>query len=263
MPKTALFLGAGASRAFDYPTTLEFVDKLRDVLEPLEKSILNSILKSPKVSDIEHVLQTLDPIINPESIDYLQGVLQGSPISMQIFGTEVKWGTFILTCQRLKQSIITELFSQYEFNSTKLDKIIKCFIALDSILCDVNQLKELHVFTTNYDSVFESFCIHCDKQMEFTCGFRTDRRSERHFWHPEELKKWIEARELKELDSTNCMVRLIGVKQQMVELNEYRLKKEFLRGHGDIKEILLFIPHKRTMQLKNLSDDCRDILKVS
>jgi len=190
MPKTVLFLGAGASRAFGYPTTLEFVNELRDVLEPLEKDILNSILKSPKVSDIEHVLQTLDPIINPESIDYLRGVLQGSPISMQIFRTEVNWGTFILSCQQLKKSIIAELFSQYEFNRTKLDKIIKCFTALDSILCDVNQLKELHVFTTNYDSVIENYCIHCDKQMEFTCGFRTDRRSERHFWYPEELKKW-------------------------------------------------------------------------
>ena len=190
MPKTALFLGAGASRAFGYPTTLEFVNELKDVLKPLEKTILNSILKSPKVSDIEHVLQKLDPIINPESIDYLGGVLKGSSISTQIFGTEVKWETFISSCQKLKQSIIAELYSQYEFNRTKLDEIIKCFTALGSILCDVNQLKELHVFTTNYDSVIENYCIYCDKQMEFTCGFRTDRRSGRHFWYPEELKKW-------------------------------------------------------------------------
>jgi hypothetical protein len=52
MPEVALFLGAGASRAFDYPTTLEFVGELQNVLSVEEKTVLTSILRSPEISDI-------------------------------------------------------------------------------------------------------------------------------------------------------------------------------------------------------------------
>ena len=153
MTKVALFLGAGASRAFGYPTTLEFVNELKKTLGILEKNLLNSILKSPKVSDIEHVLQTLDPILEPNSIAYLSSVLKGSKISTETLGAEADWGLFISRCEVLKQGIITELFGQYEFDSTKLGKIIDCYTELYSIFYGVNQLNELYVFTTNYDLI--------------------------------------------------------------------------------------------------------------
>ena len=37
MSKVTLFLGAGASKAFDYPTTKEFLDNLQEVLSEEEK----------------------------------------------------------------------------------------------------------------------------------------------------------------------------------------------------------------------------------
>lgn len=58
------------------------------------------------------------------------------------------------------------------------------------ILVQVNRVSELRVFTTNYDSVFERFCIDSGREIEFTCGFKTDFRSGRQFWYPEELRKW-------------------------------------------------------------------------
>ena len=189
-PKVALFLGAGASRAFDYPTTLEFVGNLTDVLGADEKRILNSILRSPEVSDIEHVLQTLDPIIDFNSNSYVQNLFKKSQVRINLVDGQVSWNDFVRWCKRLKETIISELHRQYEFDRSKLQQIIDTFNELDSILSEINRVGELHIFTTNYDSVIERFCIDSGREIEFTCGFRTDFRSGRQFWYPEELKDW-------------------------------------------------------------------------
>jgi hypothetical protein len=53
---------------------------------------------------------------------------------------------------------------------------------------DIYPSHEHHVFTTNYDSIIERFCV--ETGTNFSCGFRTDSKSERRFWHPDELKNW-------------------------------------------------------------------------
>lgn len=80
-PKATLFLGAGASRAFDYSTTLDFVTRLTGVVTEEDKEILNSILASPGVSDIEHVLRTLDSIIDFNSIQFIKTLFEQSNVT--------------------------------------------------------------------------------------------------------------------------------------------------------------------------------------
>lgn len=189
-PKVALFLGAGASKAFDYPTTLEFVGNLQNVLDKEEKLLLNSILKSPDVSDIEHVLQTLDPIIEFNSNPYINTLFRQSNVRINLNGSQVIWEDFVRWSKRLKRTIVSELHRQYEFDRTKLDKIIDYYNTLDLILGKISRVGELHIFTTNYDSVVERFCIDSDREIEFTCGFRREGRSGREFWYAEELKHW-------------------------------------------------------------------------
>ncbi len=185
--KVSYFLGAGASRAFDYPTTSEFVTELKKIVEPLELGILNSILSLPKVSDIEHVLKILDPIVNPDSADYLKTLFRKNEAVLNISGLEMDWNSFLRYCNKLKQNIINELFSQYEFNDNILDKALKEYQRLFSFVEIWNQL-DIHVFTTNYDSIIENFCMNSENSV-FSCGFRTDKRNNRQFWHPEEFKR--------------------------------------------------------------------------
>lgn len=77
MPKVALFLGAGASRAFDYPTTKEFLAHLTKGIEHYGYSeIVKTYLENKKVEDIEHILQILDTLID----------LQDNALVAELFG---------------------------------------------------------------------------------------------------------------------------------------------------------------------------------
>lgn len=192
MPKVALFLGAGASRAFGYPTTLDFVRNLKGVLggRPVESEILKSILNRPNVSDIEHVLQKLDPIVNLDSNDYFKAVFKESEAKQRLLGIDMTVNLFVNYCGRLRQTIMNELYIQYEFDTSKIKTVQTLYDELYSILANINDDPELHVFTTNYDSILERYCAVSKFQIEFTYGFRTDGRSGRQFWHSEWLKNW-------------------------------------------------------------------------
>ena len=58
-----LFLGAGASAPFGYPTTQSFLDGLKDEMgESVESMLLLSLLKVPHVKDVERVLELLEAL---------------------------------------------------------------------------------------------------------------------------------------------------------------------------------------------------------
>ena len=188
--KIALFLGAGASKAFGYPTTLDFVSNLEKVLGILEKDFFHKILTLPNVSDIEHVLQKLDLLTDVGSDGYVKKMLKEeiTPSESQKFLSP--FDTFFNSCETLRQTIINELYRQYEFDTNRIEKIIDYYNELCTILNKISNEPELHVFTTNYDSVFENYCDNTNRQIEFTCGFRIDKRNRRQFWHSEWLKNW-------------------------------------------------------------------------
>ena len=76
-PKVApvtFFLGAGASRAFGYPTTKEFLAVLRGHLGGQESELLSALTEVPEISDIEHVLEILDQVTELENpfLKYLE-----------------------------------------------------------------------------------------------------------------------------------------------------------------------------------------------
>jgi len=194
MPKITLFLGAGASKAFDYPATKEFVDNLYEVLTDREKRILNSFLKTPNVSDIEHVLQIIDTVIDFDSMTYINKLFRGqAAFSASIEGMSFRWQGFVEICKDLKKKIISELHRQYEFDENKLKNIVENYDGLfKSIFIDPESMQakvgQIHVFTTNYDSIIENYCVK--KQINFTCGFELERLSGRQFWKPKVFKKY-------------------------------------------------------------------------
>lgn len=265
MPEVALFLGAGASKAFGYPTTLDFVSNLKEVLQSIEKSIFESILKFPNISDIEDVLRQLDPITNVGSNDYVQTMFRGSTIPQpNQLGVEMKINIFFNFCETLKQSIINELYSQYEFDESKIKKIVEYYDLLRVILANINKNPELHVFTTNYDSVFERYCNNTNILNDFTCGFKTDKRSRREFWHSEWLKNW------KFDPNRNKGIRLYKLHGSLDwrEMTDGRIERVLTEDRVSsrsrtYKKMHLFIPHKRTTQPKTPLDVCRGILRMS
>jgi len=190
MPKVVLFLGAGASRAFDYPTTSEFVHNLTDSVSSEEKRILNSLIRAPTITDIEHVLQTLDPLIALASNSYVETIFNQSPPNIPLVDGSVYWRDFIRWCRSLKDTIISELHRQYEFDRTKLKKVTDAYDPVFGELSMSKDIQHIDVFTTNYDSVIEHYCTNGMKTYQFACGFVRDSRSGREFWNPEELGRW-------------------------------------------------------------------------
>jgi len=189
MPRATVFLGAGASRVFDYPTTEEFVRNLS--LSQNGKRILNSITRAPEIKDSEHILQTIDAIITFNSNTYVQAMFKQSQPSIPLVdGSVVRWNEFVDLCSSLKETMIIELHRQYQFDQRKLQKVIDTYHPLIEQLSKVNESQLLDLFTTNYDSVIENYCEESDKEVQFTCGFSIGTRGRREFWNPEQLGRW-------------------------------------------------------------------------
>jgi hypothetical protein len=204
MNRVALFLGAGASHAFGYPTTREFLHVLASRISGDQKDIISRIRLSPEVSDIEHVLLFLDGTIETSSNKYVRSVFSlEPPLSVPIRIVKVKdekekvvytskssleWGNFVLKCQDLKQSIISELHSQYCFNPSTKQNVVDTYGILFGMLKDLN-IFPVEVFTTNYDRVIEEFCLATTMKVELLDGFSTEPRTGRRYWNSDEFKK--------------------------------------------------------------------------
>ena len=61
-----VFLGAGFSRVFDYPTTKEFLGNLNNAsLNQQEK--LQAFVGTPGIEDIEHVLEVVGQVVERDT----------------------------------------------------------------------------------------------------------------------------------------------------------------------------------------------------
>jgi len=159
-----LFLGAGASRAFGFPTTKEFLQVLPDRL-PFGKTrdLLTYLTNTPEITDIEHVLSILDQVVELENP--LLKYMAHHNVSMYMMA----WKDFVDTATLLRASIRDELFRLYEFDPDKRDTIQSSYEELLDDMC--GNADCIHVFTTNYDSVVEEGLINSEKYLVID-GFR-------------------------------------------------------------------------------------------
>ena len=58
----SLFLGAGASVPYGFPTTAQFKEKLKLIPDKPDPNTLDSFLNNPKYLDIEHILKAIEEI---------------------------------------------------------------------------------------------------------------------------------------------------------------------------------------------------------
>ena len=101
---TAIFLGAGASRAFDFPTTTEFLTNVRSKLEEKshERALLDTFREVPGVEDIEHVLDLLDQFTEQENpvLKFLSHRKVHVPSRPVYFAaSSIPWEQFVTLCE--------------------------------------------------------------------------------------------------------------------------------------------------------------------
>ena len=169
MKNIALFLGAGASVPFDFPTTVQFKEKLRNM--PEKPIGLDQFLNNSAYNDIEHILRAIEDIEKFPTT--LGGKFFQSPTTLTWPGSPGQMNIKqLLEILKIIVTIIKEqVYKLYSWDDSKNDKLLNMYDDIFSILSESKN--KIHVFTTNYDQAIENYCDNNDK---FRCndGFGYD-----------------------------------------------------------------------------------------
>lgn len=185
--KLCLFLGAGASKAFGYPTTKDFLDNLRPKLDNTQNNIIESFQESKKVVDIEHVLNIITTFKALNSNELVAEFLNQKRPEFRLNKQKINWVGFLHSITRLEKVAISDLFNQYRFDDTNVADLISCYNQLfEKVIFKLNKTGELDIFTTNYDSVIEELCENTEGNICLLDGFVTVGPRGRLFWRPED-----------------------------------------------------------------------------
>ena len=173
--RIALFLGAGASVPYGMPTTRELRDKIKDDDVDFPRK---DLLDSDQFPDIEHILSVLDQLI-------AFAASRAGMLYMKFTGIESGSGNYVHSIDTLSnevfvsyvghshasksaiEELITENYRWNPSNDETAEKIL-------GSLFDLAKSNDDHVtiFTTNYDTVIESYCRGANRRIECVDGFK-------------------------------------------------------------------------------------------
>ena len=185
--KIALFLGAGASSIYGYPTTQRFIEELKDKLgKTVEGNLLNDLLKVPHIKDVEHVIELLESM-QVFTKHPLKEFVSTFPMTQSFGHTGFNVNDELRIIENLMDRIRDDVYRQYEFLPSTIEQITEAYFPLFEMIFEWRNDIEVPVFTTNYDCVVEEFC-HSN---EITCidGFKLNTVSNDFEWNPAEFKK--------------------------------------------------------------------------
>ena len=170
--KIMLFLGAGASAAFGYPTTKRFVKNLQGSLSNTRELILlNNLLQIKDITDVEQILfliESVKQLKETPMIDLLKtysSSIQFNNLPSNIIEQFPIW-------DNLEQRIYDEIFKQYEFNLETKEEVNNTYLSLLNIIKKYNSDEYINIFTTNYDKVIEEICHEDACQFNYDDGFK-------------------------------------------------------------------------------------------
>lgn len=172
--KIIIFLGAGASAPFKYPTTKSFLEGLEGFLTGEEKKYLNSIRSLHwVVEDVEHVVEILDSILELESASQrtlLSTFLFWYPMFLDFakkddkrfyfspsLDEKIGWSQLVELSEGLRNKVEEFTFQQYESKVAQFPRIKHEYARFFLMLKNHVQKNEFEVFTTNYDNAIEDF----------------------------------------------------------------------------------------------------------
>ena len=165
--KIALFLGAGASKPFDKPTTVELRNNLTVKYSNLANrdnvaGLVYSLVSYEKYEDIEYVLQALKEIVE---ISRTEG---GKYLLDERFGFNIRTPqqafparSFLANLPEVKERLESDVFENYRWDHSKDSILSKIHDSLLGLL--ERRSHTIKVFTTNYDKAIEQYCSSTEK----------------------------------------------------------------------------------------------------
>ena len=177
--KSALFLGAGASRFVSHPTTKELLDKVQERVQNSEMQVnkrrfVLELLKEPELDDIEKVY---DCIIHTIEIgNYYSRIIANR--MQYISNSNIDYKTIVEALNDLRSIIRDTLLDSFEIELKKNEEIKKMYDGIWSIM-QGNGSNVFQIITTNYDQVIERYC---DESWEFVNGFNFPPNLQPKYW---------------------------------------------------------------------------------
>ena len=158
--KVSLFLGAGASTMFGKPTTAEFLQILPEHLGAETSQFYKYLVKQLEFRDIEYVLQATKDIGSFAKAEIGEWVFQ----NMSTSGIPYSPGQFLPLSRRLERQIESTIKSYYRWkynDQTLLDGYDQTLLHVyNQIFSQLrSQTDSVAVFTTNYDTIIETYCF--------------------------------------------------------------------------------------------------------
>lgn len=198
IPRTILFLGAGASTPFDYPTTAQFKSRLGKELpdDAANNQLLKDILSRHELNDVEDVLTIFDELVSLESIPSALNFLSSIwPTSTRtIVRNLVPNKDLVQVVKALRERVRDAVFEYYQPNPARdpdivqlyslvLDKLFQFKIDLSKPPAQTVVSGTAVIVTTNYDPVIERFALKL-RGGELRDGFDGDPNNQKGKWNP-------------------------------------------------------------------------------
>ncbi|HEX9677587.1 SIR2 family protein [Nitrososphaera sp.] len=167
--KVGLFLGAGASKPFDKPTTAELQSKLIGRSDDLNDEILQSFLLTYATKDIEYVLEALKDIRKfSESIGGKYFFEKGKNGMFSFNRGGVPFDSFVENVKIVEKKVEEAVYKNYRWNRHFNDALVKIY---NDIFGYLRAFNEINVFTTNYDRAIETYCHLSEDNYRLFDGF--------------------------------------------------------------------------------------------
>ncbi len=156
--KTALFLGAGASKFVDHPTTEELLEEVQkqigklDVEEHIQRYILE-ILDYSSFHDVEELYDCIDRMVDMQNNERCNVVMS----RMRHDSYDIRYSDIVDALTELRSSIRDMLFDSFKLDLKNISKIKKVYDGIWSVMKGSGS-DEFQIVTTNYDQVLERYC---------------------------------------------------------------------------------------------------------
>ncbi|MGY5147458.1 MAG: SIR2 family protein [Candidatus Nitrosopumilus sp. bin_7KS] len=172
--KIALFLGAGASKIFGKPTTVEMRDKLRKYgTLSLDEVIFQSFFSPHEHKDIEYVLQSIRDIIKfSKSLGgkYFSNHTKNTYLNFD--SNNIQYSKFFEHLENVEKELEREIYETYRWNHDFDNELLSVYDEIFNFLKIHSE--SITVFTTNYDRSVEEYCNLRSSFNQLIDGFSRD-----------------------------------------------------------------------------------------
>ena len=183
--KSALFLGAGASRFVSHPTTKELLnimnERIRDSsMDETEKTFVLGLLRlEPDLNDIEKVYDCINHMID---VGHHNSRYIINNMGYQREGISMNYQKIVRTLETTKSVIRNVLLTSFSIEPEKIPEIKAMYDRIWSVI-QGNGSNAFQIITTNYDQVIEHYC---DEDWELVNGFHLAPNLQPNYWN----NKW-------------------------------------------------------------------------